>query len=81
METKDSKSVCVSYKSSMLDLTFIFSEQVRMLLKLYEEEQYFLVVNQLQTDFEVFVTFKVTVESLLCFQKGQEYQIVKLEFL
>ncbi|KAK4418944.1 protein root UVB sensitive 5 [Sesamum alatum] len=31
---------------------------VRMLLELYAEEKYFLVVNQLQTEFEVFVSFK-----------------------
>ncbi|KAL0309963.1 UNVERIFIED_CONTAM: protein root UVB sensitive 5 [Sesamum radiatum] len=32
--------------------------QVRMLLELYAEEKYFLVVNQVQTEFEVFVSFK-----------------------
>ncbi|KAL8517273.1 hypothetical protein ACS0TY_015491 [Phlomoides rotata] len=38
--------------------------EVRMLLKLYEEEKYFLVVNQLQTEFEVFVSFKEGATSL-----------------
>ncbi|XP_022893666.1 protein root UVB sensitive 5 isoform X1 [Olea europaea var. sylvestris] len=36
----------------------------RMLLKLYVEEKYFLVVNQLQTKFEVFVSFKEGATSL-----------------
>lgn len=42
-----------------LNLTLICFEQLRMLLELYAEEKYFLVVNQLQTEFEVFVSFKV----------------------
>ncbi|KAK6120269.1 hypothetical protein DH2020_045960 [Rehmannia glutinosa] len=37
---------------------------VRMLLELYMEEKYFLVVNQLQTEFEVFVSFKEGATSL-----------------
>ncbi|KAL0338197.1 UNVERIFIED_CONTAM: protein root UVB sensitive 5 [Sesamum angustifolium] len=37
---------------------------VRMLLELYEEEKYFLVVNQVQTEFEVFVSFKGISESI-----------------
>lgn len=42
-----------------LNLTLICFEQLRMLLELYAEEKYFLVVSQLQTEFEVFVSFKV----------------------
>ncbi|KAL2480458.1 Protein root UVB sensitive 5 [Abeliophyllum distichum] len=37
---------------------------VKMLLKLYAEEKYFLVVNQQQTEFEVFVSFKEGATSL-----------------
>ncbi|PIN25025.1 hypothetical protein CDL12_02212 [Handroanthus impetiginosus] len=37
---------------------------MRMLLKLYAEEKYFLVVNQLQTKFEVIVAFKEGATSL-----------------
>ncbi|KAI3474203.1 hypothetical protein Pfo_028991 [Paulownia fortunei] len=41
---------------------------VRMLLKLYAEEKYFLVVNQLRTEFEVFVSFKEGATSLSVFR-------------
>lgn len=34
-------------------------EQVRILLKLYKEEKYLLVVSRIRTEFEVFVSFKV----------------------
>lgn len=41
---------------------------VRMLLELYTEEKYFLVVNQLQTEFEVFVSFKEGATSISVFR-------------
>lgn len=37
---------------------------VRILLKLYAEEKYFLVVSQTRTEFEVFVSFKEGATSL-----------------
>ncbi|KAK4396126.1 protein root UVB sensitive 5 [Sesamum angolense] len=41
-----------------LSLSVLRFNTVRMLLELYAEEKYFLVVNQVQTEFEVFVSFK-----------------------
>jgi len=42
-------------------LFLIILQQVKTLLKLYAKEQYVLVVNQQQGDFEVFVSFKVCI--------------------
>lgn len=38
--------------------------KIKMLLKLYAKEKHFLVVNQLKTDFEVLVSFKVGATSM-----------------
>ncbi|GFP94368.1 protein root UVB sensitive 5 [Phtheirospermum japonicum] len=42
-----------------LSLSVLRFNTMRTLIKLYREEKHFLVVNQLQTEFEVFVSFKL----------------------
>jgi hypothetical protein len=39
-------------------------QQIKTLLKLYAKEQYILMVNQQQGDFEVFVSFKVCIQNI-----------------
>lgn len=46
----------------VISIIYLFIlQQVKTLLKLYAREQYILVVNQQQGDFEVFVSFKVCI--------------------